>query len=138
MDQKTVGLVLSVQGIYQLFATVFLFPSVVKRVGTLSLFRFLTINYFFLYIFTPNAILLTNLALNLQALGTINGVPASTASLCRTLGPTIAGVLYAVGLSTGYLGLAWWSNGLVTIAGALFSFQITELKGRMDAKETAL
>lgn len=166
MDQKTIGVILSVQGIYQLFATVFLFPFVVKRIGTLHLFRLLAMTYFFLYFFTPylvllpdnlrmvgvyvavvwrctfssmaypsNAILLTNSAPTLQTLGTINGVAASTASLCRAFGPTITGALYAVGLSTGYSGLAWWCNGLVTVAGALFSFQITEPKGRMDAEK---
>lgn len=166
MDQKTIGIILSVQGIYQLFATVFLFPFVVKRIGTLHLFRLLAMTYFFLYFFTPylvllpdnlrmvgvyiavvwrctfssmaypsNAILLTNSAPTLQTLGTINGVAASTASLCRAFGPTITGALYAVGLSTGYSGLAWWCNGLVTIAGALFSFQITEPRGRMDAEK---
>ena len=166
MDQKTIGLILSVQGIYQLFATIFLFPFVVKRIGTLHLFRLLAMTYFFLYFFTPylvllpdnlrmvgiyiavvwrctfssmaypsNAILLTNSAPTLQTLGTINGVAASTASLCRAFGPTITGALYAVGLSTGYSGLAWWCNGLVTIAGAIFSFQITEPRGRMDAEK---
>ncbi|KAL1845523.1 hypothetical protein Daus18300_014514 [Diaporthe australafricana] len=129
IDQTTIGLILFVQGIYQLFTTIFLFPFVVNRIGTLHLFRLLTM---------ANAILLTNSALTLQTLGLINKVAASTASLCRTLGLTIAGALYAVGLSTGYLGLAWWCNGLVTIAGALFSFQITEPKCLMDAEKVAL
>lgn len=165
MDQKQIGLILSMQGIYQLFATLFLFPFIVARIGTLHLFRLLALTYFFLYFFTPylvllpkdlrvvgvyiaviwrctfssmaypsNAILLTNSAPSLQTLGTINGVAASTASLCRAFGPTITGFLYAVGLSTGYSGLALWCNGLVTIAGALVSFQLTEPRGRMDEK----
>ncbi|KUI60729.1 hypothetical protein VP1G_07897 [Cytospora mali] len=165
MDQQQIGWILSIQGIYQLFATVFLFPFVVSKIGTLHLFRLLAMTYFFLYFFTPylvllpedlrvvgvyiaviwrctfsamaypsNAILLTNSAPSLQTLGTINGVAASTASLCRAFGPTITGFLYAVGLSTGYSGLALWCNGIVTIAGAWVSFQLTEPKGRMDEK----
>ncbi|CAN8102720.1 unnamed protein product [Discula destructiva] len=165
LDQKTIGFLLSFQGIYSLFATVFLFPFVVSRVGTLNLFRILASLYFLLYFFTPylvllpenvrmvgvytaviwrctfqslvypsNAILLTNSAVNLQTLGTINGVAASTASLCRAFGPTISGFLYAMGLSTGYSGLAWWCNGIVAILGAVLSFQITEPRGRMDEK----
>lgn len=165
LDQKTIGLLLSVQGVYSLFATVFLFPFVVSRVGTLNLFRILAGLYFLLYFFTPylvllpesvrmvgvytaviwrctfqslvypsNAILLTNSAPSLQTLGTINGVAASTASLCRAFGPTISGLLYALGLSTGYSGLAWWCNGIVAIAGAIVSYQITEPQGRMDEK----
>lgn len=89
-----------------------------------------------------NAILLTNSAPTLLSLGTINGVAASTASLCRAFGPTISGLLYALGLRAGYSGLAWWTSGLVTIAGACISFQLTEDKGRFDEKaddiETAI
>ncbi|ROW05540.1 hypothetical protein VSDG_00077 [Cytospora chrysosperma] len=165
MDQQQIGWILSIQGIYQLFATVILFPFVVSKIGTLHLFRLLALSYFFLYFFTPylvllpedlrvvgvyiaviwrctfsamaypsNAILLTNSASSLQTLGTINGVAASTASLCRAFGPTITGFLYAVGLSTGYSGLALWCNGIVAIAGAFVSFQLTEPKGRMEEK----
>lgn len=164
-DQKTIGLILSLQGIYQLFATVILFPFVVSRLGTLNLFRVLAAFYFLLYLITPylvllpdnvriigvyaaiiwrctfssmaypsNAILLTNSAPSLQSLGTINGVAASTASLCRAFGPTVSGFLYALGLSTGYCGLAWWVNGCVAVAGAFVSFQLTEPKGRLDEK----
>lgn len=73
-----------------------------------------------------NAILLANSAPTKEVLGTINGIAASTASLCRALGPTLSGFLYAAGLQTGYSGLAWWFSGLVTIAGAYLSSQITE------------
>ncbi|KAL7796579.1 major facilitator superfamily domain-containing protein [Trichoderma ceciliae] len=76
--------------------------------------------------YPSNAILLANSAPTKQVLGTINGVAASTASLCRALGPTISGFLYAMGLQSGYSGLAWWFSGLVTIAGAYLSSQITE------------
>lgn len=76
--------------------------------------------------YPSNAILLANSAPSKQVLGTINGIAASTASLCRALGPTLSGLLYAMGLQTGYSGLAWWFSGLVTIAGAYLSSQITE------------
>ncbi|KAH6607467.1 mfs multidrug transporter [Trichoderma cornu-damae] len=76
--------------------------------------------------YPSNAILLANSAPTKQVLGTINGVAASTASLCRALGPTLSGFLYAMGLQSGYSGLAWWFSGLVTIAGAYLSSQITE------------
>lgn len=73
-----------------------------------------------------NAILLANAAPNKRVLGTINGIAASTTSLCRALGPTLSGILYAVGLQTGYSGLAWWVSGLITFVGAYLSSQITE------------
>ncbi|KAJ4324260.1 hypothetical protein N0V84_003963 [Fusarium piperis] len=76
--------------------------------------------------YPSNAILLANSAPSKQVLGTINGIAASTASLCRALGPTLSGLLYSLGLQTGYSGLAWWFSGLVTIVGAYLSSQITE------------
>ncbi|RSM11534.1 hypothetical protein BHE90_004285 [Fusarium euwallaceae] len=76
--------------------------------------------------YPSNAILLANSAPSKQVLGTINGIAASTASLCRALGPTLSGLLYSLGLQTGYSGLAWWFSGLVTIVGAYLSTQITE------------
>ncbi|KAB5536061.1 major facilitator superfamily domain-containing protein [Coniochaeta sp. 2T2.1] len=84
--------------------------------------------------YPTNAILLTNAAPSTMTLGTINGVAASTASLCRAFGPTISGILYSMGLKTGYSGLAWWSTAVVTIGGAYISLQITEVKGRLDEK----
>ncbi|KAJ9138848.1 Major facilitator superfamily transporter [Pleurostoma richardsiae] len=84
--------------------------------------------------YPSNAILLTNSAPSHKTLGTINGVAASTASLCRAFGPTISGLLYAAGLTTGYSGLAWWCSGLVTIAGAFISLRLRESKGRLDEK----
>lgn len=84
--------------------------------------------------YPTNAILLTNAAPSMTTLGTINGVAASTASLCRAFGPTISGLLYALGLQTGYSGLAWWSTALVTIGGAYISLQIQETRGRLDEK----
>ena len=82
--------------------------------------------------YPSNAILLTNSAPTTLSLGTINGVAASTASLARACGPTISGLLYTMGLESGYSGLAWWVTGLVTIAGAYISFSITEPRGRLD------
>ncbi|KAL8399904.1 hypothetical protein RB594_000351 [Gaeumannomyces avenae] len=85
--------------------------------------------------YPSNAILLTNSAPTSLSLGTINGVAASTASLSRAFGPTISGMLYAAGLKTGFSGLPWWCSGVVTIAGAFISLQITEVPGRMDEKK---
>ncbi|KAF9881826.1 MFS multidrug transporter [Colletotrichum karsti] len=92
--------------------------------------------------YPSNAILLTNSAPSLLSLGTINGVAASTASLCRALGPTVSGFLYSLGLRTGYSGLAWWTSGAITIIGAILSMYATEPRGRLDEPvediETAL
>jgi len=66
-----------------------------------------------------NAILLTNAAPSLLVLGTINGIAASTASLCRAFGPTITGLIYTQGLDLGMVGLAWWVNAGVCVLGGI-------------------
>ncbi|KAK0715758.1 major facilitator superfamily domain-containing protein [Lasiosphaeris hirsuta] len=167
-DTKRIGLILSIQGVYSMGSTYFLFPAIVKRMGALNLFRFISMSYPLLYFATPylvllpdnlrmvgiygivvwkctfstlaypsNAILLTNSAPTTLSLGTINGVAAMTASLSRAFGPAISGMLYSMGLESGYSGLVWWATGLVTIAGAWISFYISEPRGRLDEKEDA-
>ncbi|UNI21735.1 hypothetical protein JDV02_007695 [Purpureocillium takamizusanense] len=157
LETKTIGVIMSIQGVYSLLSNYFIVPSVMRRLGSLRLFRLLAFSYFSLYLVTPylvllpgnlrmpavyllviwkctyatmaypsNAILLANAAQSKQVLGTINGIAASTASLCRALGPTLSGFLYAIGLQSGYTGLAWWFSGLITIVGAYLSSQITE------------
>ncbi|KAI1386362.1 MFS general substrate transporter [Hypoxylon trugodes] len=167
LDSKTVGIVLSAQGAYQLLINMFLIPPVLRYFGPRRLFRFLVIAYFSLYLVTPylvllpekyrmvgvgmvlvwkctfasmaypsNAILTADSAPSHLALGTINGVAASTASLCRAFGPTISGILYAVGLQTGYSGLAWWCSAVVAIGGAIVGLQIQEPQSRTEGKVT--
>lgn len=165
MDTRTIGVILSIQGIYSMASTHFLFPLITQRLGPLRLFKLMSILYPLLYFFTPyivllpeslrmasvyfivvwkctfstlaypsNAILITNSAPTTLTLGTINGAAASTASLCRALGPIISGLLYSMGWENGYSGLSWWVTGLITIGGAYVGLKITEPRGRMDEK----
>ncbi|KAJ6782342.1 hypothetical protein PWT90_05827 [Aphanocladium album] len=157
LDTKTIGVIMSAQGLYSLFSNYLVVAPVTRRLGSLRLFRLIAFSYFSLYLVTPylvllpesmrmpaiyllviwkctfatmaypsNAILLANSAPSKEVLGTINGIAASTASLCRALGPTVSGFLYALGLQTGYSGLAWWFSGATTLVGAYLSSQITE------------
>jgi hypothetical protein len=166
LDTRTIGVILSVQGLYSMASTHFLFPLITERLGPLRLFQLMSVLYPLLYFFTPyivllpetlrmasiyiivvwkctfstlaypsNAILITNSAPTTLTLGTINGAAASTASLCRALGPIISGLLYTMGMESGYSGLSWWVTGLVTIGGAFVGMKITEPRGRMDEKD---
>lgn len=158
LDSKTVGIILSFQGAYQMLINMFLVPKVLARFGAWRSFRFIAVAYFLLYLATPylvllpagtyrmvglaavlmwkctfatiiypsNAILTADSAPSRLALGTINGVAASTASLCRAFGPTVSGILYAVGLETGYSGLAWWATAIVAVAGAFVGLRIPD------------
>lgn len=169
LDSKTVGIILSIQGAYQLLINMFLVPRVISRFGALRSFRFIVVAYFLLYLVTPylvllppayrmiglavvlawkctfasiiypsNAILTADSAPSHLALGTINGVAASTASLCRAFGPTISGILYAVGLQSGYSGLAWWSSALVAIGGAIVGLRIPDPASREPSHESGI
>lgn len=76
--------------------------------------------------YPSNAILTANSAPSKHVLGNINGVAASTASLCRGFGPIVAGMLYAVGLQSGYSGLAWWCSAFVALVGGVVALRIPE------------
>ncbi|KAF2020826.1 MFS general substrate transporter [Aaosphaeria arxii CBS 175.79] len=52
--------------------------------------------------------MLANAAPSKKVLGTLNGAAASSASVCRGFGPTIAGAVDSIGAGMGVSGLAWW------------------------------
>jgi hypothetical protein len=58
LTTKEIGVVLSVQGVYSMVATLFIFPVVVRKLGALGLFRTITLSYPLLYIVTPYMVLL--------------------------------------------------------------------------------
>ena len=75
--------------------------------------------------FPSTAILLTNTVASKSQLGLVNGAAASTASLARTFGPSVAGAIHSWGLGLGSGGPAWWACGLVCLVGAIESLWIT-------------
>lgn len=82
--------------------------------------------------YPSNSILLRNYASSTLDLGVINGVAASTASLSRAVGPTVAGFIYSKGLKMGYTGLAWWAAGLVCLLGALECMWLKDVDEKVD------
>ena len=109
-----------------------LLPDNLRTVGITAIIVFK--NTWSTLAYPSNAVLLANSAPTHLSLGTINGAAASVASLCRSMGPLVSGLLYTFGLQTGYSIIPWWTSGLVTIVGALISFQLTEPRGRLDEK----
>jgi len=69
--------------------------------------------------YPSNALLLANSAPSLMVLGSINGVAASMAALCRACGPTVSGWLQSVGLERGVMGVGWWSAALIAALGGI-------------------
>lgn len=157
LSTKTIGFMMAVQGVYSMVAQLWLFPIIVRRVGTLKALRSIMVIWPLLYLVVPylvllprqlqsvgiyaallvkitfhviafpaTAILLANAAPSKAVLGTINGVAASTACLCRAFGPTVTGSVHAAGLRMGYNGFAWWMGGLVCAIGALEAYCIKD------------
>lgn len=78
------------------------------------------------FAFPPLQILLANSAPSKKVLGTLNGSAASSASLCRAIGPTLSGLIQSAGLSIGCLGLPWWSSSVVAVIAAILSLALTD------------
>lgn len=165
LSTKTIGGILSLQGLIQIIATIGVFPVVQRRLGTLRTFRMVVLTYPFLYILVPYLTLVpVNLrrpaiyailvwkvtaqaftfpALNMmlaniipkRALGTGNGFAQSSASLARAFGPSLSGLLQSMGLSHGMLGLPWWCNALVALLGAVLSLFMVEERRRAHDPE---
>ena len=58
LSTKTIGFMLSVQGVYSMIAQLFIFPFVAKRFGTLKTFRFVIMTWPVLYALVPYVVLL--------------------------------------------------------------------------------
>ncbi len=58
MSTKTIGFIMAVQGVYSMVAQLFLFPFLVRRLGTLKTFRFVLLVWPFLYFIVPYLVLL--------------------------------------------------------------------------------
>src|SRR4051812_20840352 len=53
LPTKSIGFILSVQGVYSMIAQIFLFPLVVRRIGALGTFRFAAMSYPLLNFLVP-------------------------------------------------------------------------------------
>jgi hypothetical protein len=89
-------------------------------------------------------IMLANAAPSKKVLGTLNGVAASSASVCRGFGPTISGAVATLGDINGYSGLAWWVCAIIAmVAWAPGSFMKEErnrpgFRGTQEDEEIGL
>lgn len=76
--------------------------------------------------FPSMAIMIANSAPSKRVLGTLNGAAASSASLCRAIGPTFSGYVQSAGLRIGYVGLPWWTSAGVAVCGASLSLLMSD------------
>lgn len=82
-----------------------------------------------IFAFPCTIILLTNSAKSLMVLGTLNGVATSTSAMGRAVGPGVAGWMFTVGVSRGWVILPWWVLALFAAAGAVPVWWIVEMDG---------
>lgn len=76
------------------------------------------------------AIILANSSPSKKVLGTLNGAAASSASIARGFGPTIAGIMDGVGETKHMTGLAWWTIAGIALIGWAPGFMLQEGKKR--------
>ncbi|MCJ1463944.1 hypothetical protein MMC07_002554 [Pseudocyphellaria aurata] len=74
-------------------------------------------------------ILLTNSAVSLRVLGTINGVATSVSAIGRAIGPAIEGWAFSFGLKIGYVILPWWTLAAIAALGSIPVWYLIELDG---------
>ncbi|KAF2840170.1 MFS general substrate transporter [Patellaria atrata CBS 101060] len=82
--------------------------------------------------------MMANMAPSRKILGTLNGSAASSASLCRAIGPTLSGFIQVCGLNMGYSGLPWWVCSVISFVGALVSMSMKEVKTRFQVQDQFL
>jgi hypothetical protein len=156
LNTKTIGGILSGQGVIQMAVTMLIFPFMHRKLGSLKTFRMVALTYPLLYLLVPYltlvpiklripaiyAILVWKVTAQAfaippiqimlanapprHALGTFNGLAQSSASFSRAIGPSMSGLLEAAGLARGMLGLPWWFNACIALLGAILSLFMVE------------
>ncbi|KAI9672341.1 MAG: hypothetical protein M1817_003363 [Caeruleum heppii] len=79
--------------------------------------------------FPCSTILLTNSAVSLRILGTLNGVATSISALGRAAGPAIGGTTFSLGVQWGYVIFPWWTLAVLAAIGAVPVWFLIEMEG---------
>ncbi|KAI0601466.1 major facilitator superfamily transporter [Biscogniauxia sp. FL1348] len=74
-------------------------------------------------------ILVNNCTPHPSVLGTVHGLGQSVSSFARTVGPTLGGWLYGLGLSHGLVGGVFWGLACMAVCGLVASFWVREGDG---------
>lgn len=82
-----------------------------------------------IFAFPCSTILLTNSAVSLRILGTLNGFATSISALGRASGPAIAGACLTWGAAHGYIITPWWVMAVISAIGAVPVFYLVEMDG---------
>ncbi|KAL8922743.1 MAG: hypothetical protein Q9172_003458 [Xanthocarpia lactea] len=82
-----------------------------------------------IFAFPCTTILLTNSAVSLRVLGTLNGVATSVSAIGRATGPALSGVMFETGSKKGWAILPWWVLAGFAILGAVPVWWLVEMEG---------
>ena len=82
-----------------------------------------------IFAFPCSVILLTNSAVSLRILGTLNGFAVSISAVGRAAGPALGGAAFTWGLEKGYVITPWWLLGIISAAGAVPIWYLKEMEG---------
>jgi len=74
-------------------------------------------------------ILVNNASPHPSVLGTMHGIGQSLSSAGRTIGPSLGGFLYGIGLEKGVVGAVWWGLSAVALMGCIASNWVREGDG---------
>ncbi|MCJ1465269.1 hypothetical protein MMC07_003885 [Pseudocyphellaria aurata] len=91
-----------------------------------------------IFAFPCMGILLTNSAVSLRVLGTLNGVATSTTAVGRAIGPAFEGWTFSFGLNIGYVILPWWTLAVIASLSAIPVWYLVEMEGPSANKNADL
>ncbi|KAI9684156.1 MAG: hypothetical protein M1829_003426 [Trizodia sp. TS-e1964] len=84
---------------------------------------------FVIFAFPCSTILLTNSAVSLRILGTLNGFATSISAIGRASGPAIGGSAFTIGMRIGYVILPWWVLAGMAGIAAVPVWMLIEMDG---------
>ncbi|KAH8690825.1 major facilitator superfamily domain-containing protein [Talaromyces proteolyticus] len=138
LSTRTVGFIMSIDGLIALFIQSVLFAPLADWLGVLpppnlvfaGIYTCLIIrNLLSIIAYPVLLILIKQSSPSPSVMGKINGLAASAGAACRTIAPPVAGLLYSTGTQIGCTAIAWWGSSIIALAG---SFQLWFIKRRKD------
>lgn len=88
-----------------------------------------------IFAFPCSIILLTNSAVSLRILGTLNGFAVSISAVGRAVGPAMGGGAFTWGVERGYVITPWWMLGVIAAFGAIPIWYLVEMEGFSKSAE---
>ncbi|KAI9742884.1 MAG: hypothetical protein M1818_003613 [Claussenomyces sp. TS43310] len=82
-----------------------------------------------IFAFPCCTIMLTNSALSLRVLGTLNGVATSVSAIGRATGPALIGSFFTLGIERGYMIMPWWILAAIATIGIIPVLMLVEMEG---------